>query len=273
MMKNKQMNNINIVVPVHTYDENIKEHLDTALKSVENQKKIDGKLNVTLVYSSQLKNNELFKENVLENNRENINLTLLENSGDTSFQSQVNYAIENIKEDYVLILEFDDELSNSYLYTANKHIKKLNDVAVFLNIILEIDKNDNIVKLTNEMVWSKQFVGENGILGYLNSRGLKEYTDFKIAGAVIKKDLFKEIGFLKNNIKLTFIYEFIMRVLNNGYNIYTIPTFGCKHLVGREGSLFESYLNEFNNEDIKFWFKTAKKESNFPDDRPVMSVG
>jgi hypothetical protein len=118
-------------------------------------------------------------------------------------------------------------------------------------------------------VWAQQFVGENGEMGYLNLNALKQYTDFKLSGAVIKKSDFENLGGYKSNIKLTFMYEFLLRALNNASKIYTIPKLGYKHLSTREGSLFNTYLNEMPVEERKFWFETATKESNFMNDRPI----
>ena len=37
------------------------------------------------------------------------------------------------------------------------------------------------------------------------------------------------------------MYEFLLRALNNGCNIYSIPKIGYKHLSTRENSMFDSY--------------------------------
>ena len=106
-------------------------------------------------------------------------------------------------------------------------------------------------------------------MGYLNSNALNQYTDFKISGAVFKKSSFEAAGGFKRNIKLTFTYEFLLRMLNNGNNIYTMPKIGVKHLTTREGSLFDHYGKTLSNSEKRFWFETAKKESNFFNDRNI----
>ena len=106
-------------------------------------------------------------------------------------------------------------------------------------------------------------------MGYLNINALKQYTDFKLSGAVIKKSDFESLGGYKTNIKLTFMYEFLLRALNNASKIYTIPKMGYKHFATREGSLFDGYLKTMPVDERKFWFETATKESNFTNDRPI----
>ena len=135
--------------------------------------------------------------------------------------------------------------------------------------MIEVNEQNQGIKLTNETVWAQQFVGENGEMGYLNMNALKQYTDFKLSGAVIKTSEFKNLGKYKVNIKLTFMYEFLLRALNNASKIFSIPKIGYKHFATREGSLFDNYLKNMPIDERKFWFETANKESNFMNDRPI----
>ena len=112
-------------------------------------------------------------------------------------------------------------------------------------------------------------MGENGEMGYLNANALKQYTDFKLSGAVIKKSEFQNIGGYKSNIKLTFMYEFLLRALNNACKVFSIPKIGYKHLATREGSLFDTYQKTIPVDERKFWFDTASKEANFMTDRAI----
>ena len=123
--------------------------------------------------------------------------------------------------------------------------------------------------MTNETVWAQQFVGENGEMGYLNAKALQQYTDFKLSGAIIKKSEFQNLGGYKSNIKLTFMYEFLLRALNNACKIFSMPKIGYKHLATRQGSLFDGYLKTMPANERKFWFETANKEANIMGDRVI----
>ena len=140
---------------------------------------------------------------------------------------------------------------------------------MFLPFIIEANDKRQRLKFTNETVWSKQFVGENGELGYLNARSLGQYTDFKIVGGIFKKDEFEGAGGLKTKIKLTFQLEFLLRMLNNGSKIFTIPKVGYMHLAVREGSLFDVYAKTMTLKERKFWFDVAQKEHSFMSDRDI----
>ena len=261
--------NITTIIPIHEFSEEIEKLLIRAIDSVSKQDKIgDERPPVLVVYAAALDNDELFVKRKAES-WEKLTVTYLKNEGKTDFQSQMNYGVENIETDWFTILEFDDELSTTYYTNVLHHIEKKDNVDMFIPIIVEVNENEEVLKLTNETVWSKQFVGENGEMGYLNVNALNQYTDFKIAGGIFKKEEFEAVGGLKANIVLTSTYEFLLRMLNNGNNIYTIPKIGVKHFATREGSLFDTYGKTLSMNERKFWFDVAKKESNFFNDRVI----
>jgi hypothetical protein len=88
-------------------------------------------------------------------------------------------------------LELDDEFNRKYLKNVNKYIKYKSDVDIFLSIIIEVDTKGNAQKFTNEFIWAQMAVGENGEIGFLNSDVLKQNSDIKISGSVMKTDSFK----------------------------------------------------------------------------------
>jgi len=195
--------------------------------------------------------------------------TFVVNEGNTDYQSQVNLAVKSVTTEYFSVLEFDDEYSDRHFKNVDKYIKTYPEIDIFLTIMIEVNEKNEGIKLTNETVWAQQFIGENGEMGYLNTKALKQYTDFKLSGAVIKKSEFENVGGYKSNIKLTFMYEFLLRALNNASKIFSIPKIGYKHLATRENSLFDDYLKNMSVNERKFWFETATKESNFMNDRPI----
>jgi hypothetical protein len=136
-------------------------------------------------------------------------------------------------------------------------------------MMIEVNEQNMGIKLTNETVWAQQFVGENGEMGYLNLNALKQYTDFKMSGAIIKKSEFINVGKYKSNIRLTFMYEFLLRALNNACKVFSIPKIGYKHLATREDSMMNDLGKNMPMNERKFWFDTATKEANFTNDRPI----
>lgn len=258
--------NTTIIIPVHEYNEQISNYLDKALESVSKQEGLNELPSVIIVYAAAIES-EISIYQTTANNK--LNIKYVKNEGNTDYQSQVNLAVESVQSKYFSVLELDDEYGNTYFKNANQYIEAYPDVDIFLVMMIETNEKNEGIKITNETVWAQQFVGENGEIGYLNINSLKQYTDFKLSGAVIKTSEFNNIGKYKSNIKLTFMYEFLLRALNNTCKILTIPKIGYKHLATREGSLFDIYLKTMPIDERKFWFDTAVKESNFINDRII----
>lgn len=266
--------NISVIIPVHVCDDTITPLLSKAMETIVTQEKIEELPKVYIVHPINIKECiEGWKDSMIKKYTDNgINsekIILIENDGKSDFQSQINLGVKNIDTEYFSILEFDDEYSTTYFYNVKKYIKSFPDVDIFLSMMVEVNEKNEALKLTNEIVWAQQFVGENGEMGYLNLNAVKQNTDFKISGAVMKKDEYINLGGLKSNIKLTFNYEFLLRALNNACKIYSIPKIGYKHLAIRENSLFDHYGKTMSMEERRFWFDTANKEANFTNDRII----
>lgn len=262
--------NISIIIPIHEYNDKLSVLVTKAVESIEKQIEINKLPEIYIVYPGDLAESITgFKESMSRKYQDKLKFNLIPNMGETDYQSQVNLAVESITTDYFSVLEFDDELGTTHIKNAEKYIKSYPEIDIFLTMMIEVNEKNEGIKLTNETVWAQQFVGENGEMGYLNTNALKQYTDFKLSGAVIKKSEFKNLGGYKPNIKLTFMYEFLLRALNNASKIFSIPKIGYKHLATREGSLFDDYLKNMSIDERKFWFETATKESNFMNDRPI----
>ena len=98
------------------------------------------------------------------------------------------------------------------------------------------------------------------------------YQNFQSSGMVIKKDTYLENGGFKSSMRLTFVYEFLLRLTYNSVNIMTIPRIGYKHMNLREGSIFWNYKNgneKISDKEVSFWIESAKKEHFFTSDRNI----
>jgi hypothetical protein len=265
--------NISVIIPIHEYNDELSLYLDKAVESIVKQEGVEELPQLILVFPSELEAAiEGFKEGAIRKYQEKLpytKFTLISNGGNTDYQSQVNLAVKSVTTDYFSVLEFDDEYSTTYFRNVTKYINSFPEIDVFLSMMIEVNEKNEGIKMTNETVWAQQFVGENGEMGYLNLNVLKQYSDFKLSGAAIKKSEFENLGGYKSNIKLTFMYEFLLRALNNASKIFTMPKIGYKHLATRENSLFGTYQKTMPIEERKFWFETAKKESNIMNDRPI----
>lgn len=261
------MSKVTVILPVHEFNETVQKYLDASINSVLNQ--VDSKPNLLIVYTHRAEEGgivEYLKPTLAVHDR----ITTIKNEGKTDFCGQINFGVKNITTDYFSILEFDDEYSTTYFRNVDKHVQNLSDVGIFLPITIDVDdKTNQPLQLVNQNIWSNGYVGENGELGYLNSKSLNEFSFYTLGGSVIKKSDYLSVGGLKSNIVLAFTYEFILRFLNNGNKIYTIPKFGYKHIINRDGSLFMGYGASLSQDERRFWFETANKESHFFSDREI----
>ncbi len=263
------MNNLTIIIPVHEFNETISGYLDKAIESIKRQEGDVEKPDLIIVSAYNIVNdvNKFLAE------KYNSEFISIANKNKTNYQSQVNFGVEFVKTKYFSVLEFDDEYGTSFIKNINVYTETYPNIDIFLTMMIEVNEKNEGIKLTNETVWAQQFVGENGEMGYLNSTSLKQFTDFKLSGAVIKTSEFKNIGGYKSNIELTFMYEFLLRALENTLKVFTIPKIMYKHFATREGSMFSTYLKTMPIDERKFWFDTANKEFNFANDRVINKPG
>jgi glycosyltransferase involved in cell wall biosynthesis len=186
-----------------------------------------------------------------------------------SFAKQMNYGVSVAKSKWVALFEFDDEYSNIWFKNVGEYSEAYPDTEVFLPIVVDIDEKGVFAGFTNEATFAMNISTEMGIL---SNETLQNYQNFQISGMVIKKDTYKDWGGLKASFKLTFGYEFFLRLTHNSVKVMTIPRIGYKHINLRTGSIFWNYKNGDNvltNDEVKFWIDSAKKEYFFINDRAI----
>ena len=254
------MKNITVILPVHRIEESYRVMLDNAIKSVE-QFHEDVKLMIVCPPSVKSE---------LTNISEVLDVNIVTNNSKTDFCSQVNLGIEKCDTEWFSILEVDDEYKSIWLKSTNEYVKTYTDVDVFLPVVKDINTDGNFVSFTNESTWAYGFTEKQGVL---DNEVLLDFQNYQISGGLYKTQVIKDNGSLKENIKLTFGYEFLLRLTHNNVKIMTVPRVGYQHLNFREDSLFWSYKNDNTNklseDEAKFWLETAKKEFFFKNKRDV----
>jgi hypothetical protein len=254
------MKNITVILPIHRIEESYRVMFDNAIKSVE-QFHEDVKLLIVC---------PLTVKTELTNISEVLEIEILTNNGKTDFCSQVNLGIEKCDTEWFSILEVDDEYKPIWLKSINKYVKTYNDIDVFLPVVKDINNEGEFVSFTNESTWAYGFTEKQGVL---DNEVLLDFQNYQISGGLYKTQVVKDNGSLKDNIKLTFGYEFLLRLTHNNVKIMTVPRVGYQHLNFREDSLFWSYKNDETNkvteDEAKFWLETAKKEFFFKNKRDV----
>lgn len=247
------MKKITILLPLHKINEDYLIMLDNATKSLIDFTN-DIKLNIICPVHIKKEIDKLEFNQKLE-----TNYTISKDK--TDFCSQVNLGINACDTEWFSIMEVDDEYKSTWLRNMNQHIQAYPDVSVFLPIVKDINTDGEFISFTNESVWAYGF-SENQ--GYLDNEVLLDYQNYQISGGLYKTDIIKEHGLLKENIKLTFGYEWLLRLTFNKVPVMTVPKLGYVHVTFREDSLFWNYKHGdkklSSDNEAKFWLDTAKKE-------------
>jgi hypothetical protein len=260
------MKDITIILPIHKLGLEDGLMLNNAIASV-NQFNDDVKLTIVCPDKLMVK----LEEVLLEFKYDKLDIKCLPNTtNETDFVSQLTLGINNCDTEWFSILEIDDEYKSPWLSSIKKYIQSYTSVDVFLPIIRDINVEGKFLSFMNESVWAYGFSTDQG---FIDKDLLMEYQNYQTSGGVYRTKVIKENGGLKNNIKLTFSYEFLLRLVNNGVKILVVPRIGYQHVNLRENSLFWLYKNDekmrLSEDEVKFWLETAKKEFYFKNKRDV----
>ena len=258
------MKDISVVLPVESSKhKNFLELFTNAIVSIKNQSVQPKEL--VLVHT----NEESLMTILNDFDFSGLTVNMVENKGNSDFSSQMNLGVQNATSEWVSFLEFDDEYASIWFKNVQEYITAHSDVNAFLSLVVDVDEKGTFAGFTNEATFAASM---NSEIGYLTNEVLLDYQNFQSAGMVIKKETYQETGGFKPSMKLTFVYEFLLRLTYNSVKIMTIPRIGYKHLNMREGSIFWNYKNGENKvteDEVRFWLDSAKKEHFFTEDRNI----
>jgi hypothetical protein len=260
----KQKFDVSVILPINSSKQrDFDILLNRAIKSLQIQLTDINEL--VIVHTDE----DGLKTKLKEYDYSGLTVNLVENTGNFDFSTQVNLGVENAKSKWVSILEFDDEYSSIWFKNVERFVNAYPEVDAFLPLVVDTDEKGMFVGFTNEATFAASL---NSEIGYLTNDVLMTYQNFQSSGMVLKKDTFIENGGFKSSMKLTFVYEFLLRLTYNSVNIMTIPRIGYKHMNLREGSIFWNYKNgneKISDKEVSFWIESAKKEHFFTSDRNI----
>ena len=256
--------NVSVILPIESSKhKNFIELFSNAVLSVKQQSV--GVNELVIVHSDE----ESLVSIVKDFDYSGLTVNLVENTGDTDFATQMNLGVKNANSEWVSFLEFDDEYSSIWFKNVKRYMTAYPEVGGFLPLVVDVDEKGVFAGFTNEATFAANM---NSEIGYLTNEVLLNYQNFQSSGMVILKELFQEFGGFKPSMKLTFVYEFLLRMTYNSNKIMTIPRIGYKHTNMREGSIFWNYKNGENKvtqDEVSFWIESAKKEHFFKEDRNI----
>ena len=260
----REITNITVIVPINALSETEVPYFDKAINSIKNMETKPDEVIITMC------NCEDLNKFINEYNFDGLNVTKLINPDANNFAKQINFAAASVKTKYFSILEFDDEYTSKWFSHIKIYEKHYPEVKIFLPIVVDINPEKAFLGLTNEAVWAMNFGDE---LGFLDEQSLNNFPNFQTSGAVIETESFLTFGGFKSNIKLTFIYELLLRLIHQDVKAMTIPKVGYIHTNLRENSLFWSYkVNQemaISPKEADFWIQMARKEYFYPYEREI----
>jgi len=260
------MKNITVILPIYKLGIDEALMLDNALKSVDD---FHDEVKVTIVCPLELM--VKLDEVLLETKHEKLELKKLSNPSETDFVSQLNLGIEDCDTEWFSILEIDDEYKKVWLSSMKEFTKGYTNADILLPIVRDVNTEGKFLSFMNESVWAYGFSADQGVI---DKDLLMEFQNFQTSGGLYRTEVIKENGKFKDNMKLTFSYEFLLRMTNLDIEIITVPKVGYQHVNLREGSLFWLYKNDekwlLSEDEVKFWLETAKKEFYFKNKREIL---
>ena len=265
--------NVSIVLPIESSKHKDFETLfSSCITSIKNQILVDNKgktvvddIELVLVHSGE----ESLVSFINEFDFSGLTTNIVHNEGETDFCTQINYGVEKSTHKWVSLFEFDDEYSSIWLKNVHRYINAYPEVKGFLPIVIDTDEKGVFAGFTNEATFAANM---NSEIGYLTNEVLLNYQNFQTSGMVFDKTLFNDFGGFKKSMKLTFVYELLLRLTYNSAKIMTIPRIGYKHSNMREGSVFWQYRfgeSQLTQDEVSFWLDSAKKEHFFKEDRNI----
>lgn len=261
------MKKITVILPIHKIDDIYKEMLENAVKSVE---PFYEDVKMLIVHPTSL---PLFDEKGKIDFGQKLEIKFLAHTSNPGFCSQVNEGIKECDTEWFTILEVDDEFKPVWLKSMTEYVEAFPEVSVFLPVVRDINVEGEFLSFTNESTWAYGFTETQG---FLDKEALLEFQNYQTSGGLYKTQTIKEVGMFKDNIKLTFTYEFLLRLTDSGIKVLTVPKIGYQHTNFREGSLFWMYKNDetmkLSEKEVKFWLETSKKEFFFKNKREINYV-
>ena len=260
------MKNITILLPVYVLGELEQNMLSSAIESVE---PFADDVKVTVIHPTSIKST--IKKFNFGNK---VEVKLLENkTNNTNFQAQINLGIQDADTEWFSILEIDDVYKPTWAKLGKHYIETYKEVDVFLPIVEDLNPKGEFAGFTNESLWALGFTNSQG---FLDNEILQKFQNYQTSGGLFKTKTIIDNGSFKDNIKLTFVYEFLLRLTNNAVSIMGIPKIGYRHVNFRDNSLFWLHKNDeqwkLEENEANFWVETAKKEYHYKNKRDIEYV-
>lgn len=216
---------------------------------------------------------------------------IIEKTDNYTFQSVFNegfnYAVVNGYE-WFSIVECEDILDVNWFENFRKFSEKKTEYHGFLPLTRQVS-NGGFVGFFNEACWSEGLGVE--VAGVFDLQLLMRFNCMNLTGAILKTNSIKEYSEekdglfkpMKESIKISFMYEFFLRMVYNDLKFYTIPRLGYEHRIDTSFKKVDPFSSKIPRditskaveeggmagEEFAWWSDLAKKEYFFDPDRNI----
>ena len=206
------------------------------------------------------------------------------------FNEAFNYSSVNGYE-WFSVVEPGDVLDGKWYDTFAKFSEKKTEYGGFFPITRELI-NGQFVGFFNEASWSEGLGVE--VAGVFDLQLLMRYNCMNATGVVLKTESIKEYSQddngvfkpMKESVKVSYMYEFFLRMIYNDIKFYTIPRLGYEHRIDASVTTVDPFSSKIpkditakttenggmSQEEYKWWSDFAKKEYFFDEDRKLEYV-
>lgn len=244
---------ITVIIPMHEIDASYHSYIQ---KSITSLSKSTIKPKEVLLVGPQNVLTQL-KEEVSKLDSEN-SYRLVVNESDTSYCSQVNLAVSEVKTDFFMVLEIDDDINHNYFEKVLEY-SKFYDSDIFMSLIAHTNIRNELLFVSNATAW---VAGQTEVKGFVDITAAQSNKNYDITGAIIRTEIFNSLEGFKPEIKITFNRELLLRMMYiKDAKVCVVPIFGYQHVSDRPNSLFNQYKEQkITSHEFDFWQNTADTE-------------
>lgn len=246
--------NISVIFPLikMDIDDNIyKEYAQKTLNSIPEGVKI-----IAVGTQSKI-------DNFSETKNKNFSTVILkEEEGNMNIQHFINKGVEKCKTDYFSIIQVCDLYTEKCFENEEKYKEDEKFDSSMMLTLQEVRDFEHLdrgsIAYMNEAVWANGF---SNTLGVIDKECIEDFFNFSIFGALINKEDYLAVGGLKESMKACYWHEFLLRWIQYGKTAFVVPKVGYYITLGIPSN------ENFSDEELEFWNKTAKTEYFYKQDR------
>lgn len=256
--------------------------------SEDDDAKLDLIIKESLVETPTQKEDGSFEVNQTKSSKE-FNYVVEKTDSETFpkiFNESFNYALLN-EYTWFSVIEYLDIISKDWYKTFDMFSESKQIYDVFTPMTKQTN-GGLFGGFLNESCWAEGVAEEAGVFD-LNM--LLRMNCINITGTVFKSESLKQYseekdGFyypMKENLKISGLYEFFLRFVYNDLKIFSIPRIGYEYNVLSNVAKYDQFLSKvptnllgiskedggLSQEEYQFWLQAAKKEYFFDEQRSV----